>query len=77
MSLRNWVATAGHFVFFFAMLKMGHTDTEQFSTSHKGTEQPTRFDHGTEITSHLESVRSSVLGTALMTSARVQRYLPV
>lgn len=74
MSLTNWVTTAGHFVFFFAMLKMRQTDTEQFSTSDKGTEQPTRFDHGTVITSHLESIKSSVLDTTLMTSARVWRY---
>lgn len=74
MSLRNWVTTAGHFVFFFVVLKMGHTDTEQFSSSDKGTDQCTRFDHGTEITSHQESIQSSVLDTTLMTLARVQRY---
>lgn len=75
MSLRNWVTTAGHFVFFIAVLKLGHSDTEQISSSDKRTEQTPSFDHTIEITSHwdLEPIGILSLDTDLMTSARVQR----
>lgn len=56
-SHRNWVTTAGHFVFFNAVLKLGHRDTEQISSSDKGTEQNPSFNHSIEITSDLEPIQ--------------------
>lgn len=73
MSLRNWVTTAGHFVFFNPVIKLGHSDTEQMSLSDKGTEQTLGSNRSIETTSDLEQIQSLALDMNLITSARVQR----
>lgn len=64
MSLRNWVTTAGHFAFFIAVLKLGHGDTEQISSSDKGTEQTPSFNH---YWNHIRSGANSKFSSGIPT----------